>query len=338
MMKHGAFVAITASVLAVLSAPVRADEPVLLKFANPATPTDWVTTKVIEPWAKQIADATGGRVEIRNYAGGSIANYRNVYDRILNGVAEFGFGTFGTIADQFPKTVVAGLPFLAENSAESGLAQWRLYASGVTADEFEKVKPIAMFGFGVSGLHLTRPVARLDELKGLKIFANGRIPGQLLSALGAVPVTSNSAELYQGLSRGLAEGTVFSWSGLEAFKLGELVKHHVAIPFGSAGGYFFMNKSAFAKLPEKAQQAIDRFSGEALTKIAGNAADDQDASDRQKIMAQPGQTEKKLSAGEVAKLREMVKPIIDEWVAATPDGAHVLAAYRAEIEGIRRGR
>ena len=334
-MKRAAFI-VTASLLGLPTAPARAEDPILLKFANPATPTDWVTTKGIDPWAKDIADATGGQVEIKNFAGGSIANFRNVYDRLLNGVAEFAFGTFGAIADQFPKTVVAALPFLAENSAEAGLAQWRLYASGITADEFAKVKPIAMFGFGISGLHLTKDVAGLDGLKGMKVLANGRIPGQMLTLVGAVPITSNPAELYQSLSRGIADATVFTWSGIESFKMGELVKYHLDIPFGSGGGYFFMNKDAFAKLPAKAQAAVDRFSGEPLTKTLGTAADTVDAADRAKNMAQPGQVEHKLPAADRERMQRLFEPLIQEWVATTPDGARVLAAYRSEIERIRR--
>ena len=322
---------------ALCASPAWADDQILLKFANPATPNDWVTTKGIDPWAKQIAEASGGTVEIKNFAGGSIANFRNVYDRILNGVAEFGFGTFGALEDQFPKTVVAGLPFLVNNSAEAGLAQWRLFASGVTANEFASVKPIAMFGFGISGLHLTKPVTRLDELKGMKIFGNGRTVGRVLTLIGAVPITSNPAEIYQGLSRGLADASVFTYSGVEVFKLGELVKYHLDVPFGSAGGYFFMNKQAFAKLPEKAQQAVDRYSGEPLTKIIGKAADEQDASDRDKVMAQPGQTANKLSAADLERMKKAMEPLMEEWIAATPDGAKVLSAFRAELAKIRGG-
>lgn len=327
--------AATAAVLASAGAPCHADEPILLKFANPATPTDWVSTKGINPWAKRIEGASGGLVEIRNYAGGSIANYRTVYDRILNDVAEFGFGTFGALEDQFPRTTVAGLPFLADTSAEAGLALWRLYANGVTAEEYANVKPIAMFGFGVSGLHMTKPVTKLDELKGMKIFANGRSVGRMVTLIGAVPITSNSAELYQGLSRGLAEGMSFTWSGIEAFKLGELAKHHLDFPFGKTGGYFFMNKQAFAKLPEKAQQAVDRYSGEGFTKIMGKAADDQDDADRVKVLAEPGQTSRALPAADLERLKQILAPSTEEWVAATPDGAKVLAAYRAEVVRMR---
>jgi len=336
-LRHLAAAAATAGILAGAAAPARADDPILLKFAYPAAPTGWVIDKGLNPWAKRIEAAADGLVEIRVYPGGAIGNFRNVYDRLLNGVAEFAFGTFGSIEDQFPKSSVAGLPFLADTSGEAGLALWRLYASGVTGDEFARVKPIAMFGFGATGLHMTKPIARLDELKGVKIFANGRSVARLLTLVGAVPITSNSAELYQGLSRGVAEGTAFTWPGIQAFKLGELIKDHLDVPFGKTGGYFFMNKEAFARLPEKAREAVDRHSGEDFTKLMGKGADEEDDAQRGQVLAHPGQVNRTLPAADLERMKQMVAPLTEEWVAATADGAKVLAAYRAEIARIRGG-
>jgi len=334
---HVAAAAAALVALAYAVAPAHADDPILLKFAYPAAPSGWVIDKGLNPWAKRVEAATDGKVEIRIYPGNAISNFRNVYDRLLNGVAEFGFGTFGTIEDQFPKSSVAGLPFLADTSAEAGLALWRLYASGVTADEYAKVKPIALFGFGATGLHMTKPVTKLEDLQGMRIFANGRSVARLLTLIGAVPITSTSGELYQGLSRGLAAGTAHSWPGIETFKVAELTKHHLDMPFGKTGGYFFMNKDAFARLPEAAQRAVDRYSGETFTKIMGKGADEEDDIQRDRVMAQPGHVHSALTAEELARMKRMVEPLTEEWVAATVDGAKVLAAYRAELTRIRGG-
>jgi TRAP-type C4-dicarboxylate transport system substrate-binding protein len=329
---------IAAAVLAAAAAgEAGAAEPTLLKFAYPAPPQGWVIDRGLNPWVKRVEAAADGALEIRVYPGSAIANFRNVYDRLLNGVAEFAFGTFGAIEDQFPKSSVTGLPFLADTSAEAGLALWRLYESGVAADEYARVKPIAMFGFGDTGLHFTKPVTRLDELKGMKVFANGRSITKVLAAVGAVSITSNPGELYQGLSRGLAEGAAFTWPGIQAFKLTELIKDHLDVPFGKTGGYFFMNKDAYAKLPEKSRAAVDRHSGEVFTKLMGKGADEEDASQRDQVLAHPGQTNRALSAADLERMKQMVAPLIEEWAAATPDGARVLAAYRAELERIRKG-
>jgi TRAP-type C4-dicarboxylate transport system substrate-binding protein len=337
MMFRHLFAAVAAAGLLASATASNAVEPTVLKFAYPAPAKGWLYEKGVMPWASKVESASGGLVEIKAYPGGAIANFRNVYDRLLNGVAEIGFGTFGVIEGQFPRTTVSGLPFLADNSIENSLAVWRLYTSGVIAEEYAPVKPLTVLSFGASGLFLTKPIKTLDDLHGMKVLANGRSTSRVVSLLGAVPVTSNPAEIYQSLSRGLAEGTALTFSAIEQFKLAELTKQHVDIPFGRTGGYFFMNKDAFARLPDKAKQAIDRHSGEELTKILGKASDDQNTEDRAGVLKMPGYTERSLSPAEIERLKKTLAPLTEEWVAATPDGAKVLAAFRAEVEKIRKG-
>ena len=311
-----------------------ANDPIALKFAYPGPLQSWPATKGVTPWAEKIKQASDGLVEITVYSG--IATYRNVYDRLLNGVADFGFGTYGNLEDQFPRSTVTGLPLLADNSLETGLALWRLYASGVIAEEYSRIKPISMFGFGNSGFHMTKAVTRLEDLKGQKILSGGRSVARIVTLIGAVPITAVPAEVYEGLNRGLGAGTVTTWSGVAQFKLGDLVKYHLDMPFGRTGGYFFMSKESFARLPAKAQQAIDRYSGEELTTIMSTEADRQDKADRDTLMAQPGQNTKALSPEDMKSLERLLTPMVDEWVAATPDGPKVLAAYRDEVQRIRK--
>jgi TRAP-type C4-dicarboxylate transport system substrate-binding protein len=324
-----------AGLIATSAQAARAAEPILLKFAYPGPLKSWPATKGVAPWASKIKAASDGLVEIKIFPG--IASYRNVYDRILNGVADFGFGTFGSLERQFPHTSVTGLPFVADNSVETGLAIWRLYASGVIADEYTRVKPIAMFGFGTSAIFLSQPITKFDDLKGMKIFANGRSVGRIVTLIGAVPITSNPAALFEGLSRGLAQGAVFSWSGIMQFKLEKLVHGAVNVPFGRTGGYFMMNKQSFAKLPAKAQQAIDKYSGDDLSRLMGKESDNQDDAARAKLVADSGHFKNmELTPAELKKLRQVLAPVTDEWVAAVPDGAKVLAAFEAEVARIRK--
>ena len=46
----------------------------------------------------------------------------------------------------------------------------------------------------------------------------------------------------------------------------------------------------------------------------------------------------KLSDQERARWKTRIQPVIDNWVKNTPDGAHVLAAFRQEIAAIRNGK
>ena len=46
----------------------------------------------------------------------------------------------------------------------------------------------------------------------------------------------------------------------------------------------------------------------------------------------------KLVPAEQARWKQRIQPLIDEWVAATPNGAAVLAASREEIAKLRAGK
>lgn len=323
---------IIALLVALCAVPVvaRADEPIQLKFADPGRPGDWVYNG-IEAWISNVEKGSGGLVEIKIYAGGTIANFRTVYDRLLNGVTDAAFGTFGGVEDQFRKTSVAGLPFLTDRSSSAGMGMWSLYAGGIVADEFTKVKPIAFFGFGSSGLHLVQAIKSVDDLKGLKILVNGRSAGKIVALLGATPISSTPAELYEGLNRGLAQGIEFTFTGLVAFKISDLAKFHLDVPFGTTGGYFAFNKASYERLPEKARQAIDRASGEPATKDMGKRADDEDDRTRALVLAGNGQVLGKLPPAEIERIRKLLAPYTEEWVKETPNGPAVLAAYRAAI-------
>ena len=331
--------ALAACAAAVLGASAAAGaEPVALKWGFPAPPTSWVNTKGIATWTKEVVPASGDAIEIKVFPGSSVASFANVYDRLLNGVIEIGFGTFGEVGDVFPKTMVSSLPFEAQNTAESGVALWRLYSKDVIADEYKAVKPLAFFAFGMGVLHSTKPIARLDDLKGMKVITTSKSTSDSVHLLGGVPVTMTPSEIYQALQRGVAAAGQVSWAGAVVFKINEITKYHTDVRFGLPGGYFFMNKDAFAKLPEQARAAIDKYSGALLSQQMGQFASEEEEQSIAKILAAPGQSRLKLTATEEERWRKLTSPITDEWLKATPGGEKVLAAYRAELADVRAGK
>jgi TRAP-type C4-dicarboxylate transport system substrate-binding protein len=321
-----------------LAVTVRASaEPVALKWGFPAPPTSWVNTKGIAGWTKEVEPASGNAIEIKVFPGGSVANFRNVYDRLTNHVIDIAFGTYGEVSDLFPKTMVSSLPFEAQSTQESGIALWRLHQKGVIADEYQAVKPLAFFSFGMGVLHSTKPIAKIDDLKGMKVITTSKSTSDSVQLLGGVPVTMTPSEIYQALQRGVAAAGQISWAGSVVFKIYEVTKHHTDVRFGLPGGYFFMNKDSFAKLPDKAKAAIDKSSGEPFSTNMGKYASQEEEQSITKVLAESGQNRHKLDDAEQERWKKLVTPITEEWIKATPNGAAVLAAYRAELTRIRAG-
>ena len=302
----------------------------------PAPPQSYVNTLGVDPWKKDVEKEAGGALEIKVFFGGTVAKFQNAYDRTVNGVIELAFSTMGSVAGLFEKSNVSSLPFEADNSLEASVAEWRMYASGVTASDYEKIVPLGLFTFTSSNLHTQTPIEKMEDLNGMKLAGSGRISSDTLNLLGAVPITMTPAEYYQAINRGLIRGSTLSWPGVLVFKLFEVAKNHLNVPFGLAGGYIIANKAAYAKLPAKVRAAIDKYSGEAFSRRLGTAGVKADAHILANLKKNPSQKFTELSAAESARWKKVLEPIATEWVKATPDGANVLAAYRREIAKARK--
>ena len=129
-----------------------------LRYGDPGPPDATIHTDLVAPWAEKVNKESGGTLNIKVFAGYTLVNMLNTLDRVTNGVADFAFCILGPVSSQFPKTLVATLPFEAENAHEAGLALQRLYDKGVIADEWKKVKPIGFGVFANLSYHTIPPV------------------------------------------------------------------------------------------------------------------------------------------------------------------------------------
>ncbi len=323
--------------IALLAAPSFAD-PVQVKFAYPSAPNNALFIQGAQGWAEDVTKASDGAIEIKIFAGGVIGDNTNMYDRITSGVTDIGLAVFGPLSSVFPKTNVGTLPFETKNHREDALALWRLYEKGVISGEFTKVKPLGFIVFPPLVLHAKKPIHNLADMKGLKVSVEGRVLSTMMPRLGAVPISLQPGELYASLQRGLVEAVPQGWPSVPTFHLDEVTNFHLEVPLGNNTGYVFMNKDAYAKLPPQGRAAIDRFSGEAYVLRLIAADDTMAATGRDATKAMPGQTIAQLDPAEEARWKALVAPVTDEWVKATPDGALVLEAFRAEIAAIRAGK
>jgi TRAP-type C4-dicarboxylate transport system substrate-binding protein len=156
--------------------------------------------------------------------------------------------------------------------------------------------------------------------------------------MGAAPVTITPSETYQALQRGLVSAATMSWAGVSVFKLDEVTKYHLDVPFGLAAAYMIMNKDFYAKLPDKAKAAIERYSGERYARLIATSGHEDDKKQLEKLKAVPGQQFFRFSPDQEERFLRVTAPVIDDWVKETPDGAKVLAAYKAELAAIRSGK
>src|SRR4051812_15621743 len=113
-------------------------ETITLKFATALTPTNPILTDIYDPWAKRIAEASGGELQIQVLPA-TFASTTQVWERTVSGVADMSIQILPTTGLPFARASVTTVPGLADDTTAGAVAMWRAFASGLTAEEFKDV-------------------------------------------------------------------------------------------------------------------------------------------------------------------------------------------------------
>jgi TRAP-type C4-dicarboxylate transport system substrate-binding protein len=313
-----------------------AQETTLL-FATTNPPNLHLNVRVLHPWAQRINDQGAGTLKIDVRDGPAVANHSNYYDRTLNDVIQIVWGLHTGAAGKFPRMEVTGIPFVIESGEVSSVALYRLFKAGILDAEYDEAVPLMFVGFPTSQFHMRAPLKSPDDLRGLKILAGSKIMSEIVTALGAAPVSLIITENYQALQRGTADGTVLPWTAFQPFKLAEVTKYHIDVPIGGATGHVMMAKKKYAALPEAARKIIDANATEKETRFFGAFWDTVQEEGRG-IARAAGQTIMDLSPAQTAQWKQKLATIESEWIQRTPDGQRVLSSYRTYVAEAKAGR
>ncbi len=333
---------IAGTALALASQAAVAQTTLLLNVFMPRT--HHFFTDVFEPWAKQVASATEGRVKIE-FSGSSLAPIPRQFDMVQKGIADLTIDQTIFNANRFELVKVAEFPFTSDNTEALSVALWRTYDRHFAkANEYDGVKVLSFVSTGASHFWTSRkPVARLADAQGLKVRMSGVYTRELARALGIAPIAEPGPKAYELVSNGVVDGSVFSVIDIVNFKLSRELPHVTMIPGGlySAGFALIMNQAKWDALPKADQDALMSVSGEAFARMSGKAWD---AANTKAIgdLRQAGLKEARLSEAELAELKKRLAPIEDGWLAAAErkgvDGKAALAYFREQIAAVEKGR
>lgn len=325
--------AVTAVSLA--STPVFADTELVLSSWLP--PRHTIVVNAIKPWARQISEATEGRVTVRvlgTPAGSPPAHY----DMAAEGIADITYGLHSfTTDDRFLGSRIGQFSFLADDAVSGSRAFWDVYTGELNADaEHEGVKLLSLFLHGPGMLNNgTRKIEQPSDLDDLKIRTPGGYIADLMGDLGATTVFMSSGEVFEQLSRGIIDGVTFPPDGVTSFKLTDYLTHSMTIPGGfyNTSWFLVMNDEKWNEISAEDQAAIEAISGAAFAEMAGAAWD---ASDVESIteIGEEGIEIHAASPAMVEAIKAVAATREAEWadaVAATgADGVAALETFRAQ--------
>ena len=262
--------------------------------------------KSLEGMAKDVAEATGGEVQIQVYPSSQLGGDREMAEGLRLGTVEMAlFGT-GALQVLDKRLIIEELPYAWPTREKAYAAiDGKL---GKALAEILKTKSIETLSWWESGYrHITnsvRPVNTPDDLKGMKLrVPEAELRVDTFKQLGALPTPMAFSEVFTSLQQKVVDGQENPLATIYASKFYE-VQEHLALSghiWGSA--VLTISSKAWGKLSdeqkkivsekaevwkEKEREMIRKSDSEVLAKLkeAGMKVTEPDAAAFQK-MVQP---------------------------------------------------
>jgi TRAP-type mannitol/chloroaromatic compound transport system substrate-binding protein len=210
-----------------------------------------------------ITEASGGRLEVKAFVGGSVVPAYKELDAIAEGVLQMGYTCPMYNLDKWPAAgLISSRPGGLPGEA---LRTWFNYGGG--ADLMNKMmgdNGVMTFPGALSPLpaevffHSKVKLESLEDLKGLKARCMGD-GGEILKRMGAATVIIPGGEVYEAMQRGTIDAFEYSTIATNwKMHFNEVAPYMYLSPARAPSDpqVFFVNEEAFNALPADLQEIV----------------------------------------------------------------------------------
>lgn len=242
------------------SEPAPSNEVIELTMSYHAPPQASLVTAVLDPWAKEIEESTGGRVKIIQHGAGSLLGADDAWDGMLSGICDIAHITTASYPGQFPLADLSDMPRLYPNTEVAGASAYEWMVKNAADKEFAEAKllaPLPMAGQQYIG---NKEVKVLEDFKGMNLRGAGKNDTIVIELLDAKGVALPTGDVFSALDTGMIDGLFFAYSGVLAFGLKDVTKYRADCALYQPVHYLCMNRQVYEGLPADIKQIFDEAS------------------------------------------------------------------------------
>src|SRR3954452_805755 len=313
-----------AACAAALATPAMAQTKWNLPAAYPADNPHSVN---LAGFAKDVGDATGGKLQITVHPAASLFKAPEIKRAVATGQAQAGEVLISLHENEDPLFGIDVVPFLATSYPASK----KLWLASKAAIEKKLAAQglLVLFAvpWGPQGIYAKKELNTIEDMKGLKWRAYNVGTSRIGELVGAQPITIQAAELPQALATGVVNAFITSGSTGYDSKAWESMTHFYDTQAWIPKNVTFVNKAAFDALDKPTQEAILKAAAVAEErgwKLAEEKAKwylEQLSANKMKVLPPPPA----LKAG----LEKIGEQLTADWSKkAGAEGEAVIAAYK----------
>ena len=249
---------IIAGVLLVLSAPIFAQQPIVIKFSHVAA-ADAPKGKAAEHFKKLAEEGTRGRVKVELYPNSMLYKDKEEMEALQLGAVQMlapAPGKFGPLGVK--EFEVLDLPYLFDNMAMAErVTQGPVGQQLLKKLDARGISGLAFWDNGFRVFTSNKPVRRPADLKGQKIrIQSSKVTESQMRDVGSLPQVMAFSELYQALQTGVVDGQENPVTHVYTQKFYEVQKYMTLTNHTYHGYVVIANKKFWEGLPPDIRSAL----------------------------------------------------------------------------------
>lgn len=283
-------------------------------------------TSLHRAFAQDVEKATDGRLKITVFSASELPYKASDVLRVVGSKQiEMGDVAFGFVAGDVPELNALSMPFSCTSMDKfyDKLAPAIEKPINTMLEGKFRATAIMQWVMPPQQLWLAKPVSGIDGLKNIKARSWNREQAELMRLVGGSGVTITPAEVIPALQRGVVDGAFTAAVPALDWKFNEVTKFAYMMNLTLAHQAIVVNQAALQALPEDLRKTLLAKTVEWAPKYRVELiAADKEA---RNTLAEKGVTLRETTPDEVVRLREITKPIAEEWAAKVgPVGKEML--------------
>jgi TRAP-type C4-dicarboxylate transport system substrate-binding protein len=243
---------------------------VTLKIAT-ASPDGTIWMEKMRQAADEIKRRTAGRVTFRFYPGGIMGNDASVMRKININQLQGGIIPGGGLKNIYPDSQIYSLPLIFRSYDEVDYVRSRMDDIIINGLEQNGFISFGLSEGGFAYLMSDKPVARVDDLKGQKIWVpeGDYISRSAFQSVGVSPISLPLTDVLTALQTGLINTVAASPMGAIALQWHSRIKYVTDEPLAYLYGTMIVQAKAFSRLKPVDQHTVREVIGAVYKDLNG---------------------------------------------------------------------
>lgn len=310
----------------------------MLGAASPASAVTWdmatpypdfeFHTRNIRQFAKDVKEATNGKLEIKVHSAQSLIKHPEIKNAVRSRQVPIGEFLLSRLSNEAPVYELDAIPFLASSYTEAAKL-WEVQKPKV--EELlgkQGLRVLFSVAWPPQGLYAKKAIESTEDLQGLRFRTYNSVTERMARLLNMVPTQTEATEMATAFITGRVDAMMTSPSGGAQNKAWDWSTHFYDVQGWLPKNVVVVNEAAFKELDEATQAGLLKAADTAMKR--GWEMSKADKKEGVDLLIKGGMKGIEPSPKLVEGLKAVGRTMTDDWIKkAGPEGAELIAKYRA---------